>query len=116
MMSAFNQTRNTVIASQVEKADTALLRMKGLLGKKEMQKDYGLWIPSSGSMIHTFFMHFPIDVIFLSKTNQVVKLIPNMVPSRLSPWVCSAKSVLELSAGTIEKNGTQVGDQVVFQS
>ena len=115
MMNAYNQTRNNMIASHVDLAHTSATRMKGLLGKTSMEQNYGLWISPCRS-IHTFFMKFPIDVIFLSSSNQVVKLINNMKPFRLSPIVFSAKSVLELSTGAIEKSGTQIGDQVVFRS
>lgn len=114
-MNAFNQTRTTIIANRVERAHTSLKRMKGLLGKTSMEKDYGLWISPCKS-IHTFFMNFPIDVIFLSPNNQVVNLIHSIKPFRLSKWVGSAKSVLELSSGAIEESGTQIGDQVIFRT
>ena len=115
MMHAFNETRQTVIASSVDQANTALSRMKGLLGKPSMGENNGLLI-TPGKSIHTFFMKFPIDVMFLSPSNQVIKLINAMGPFRLSPLVPSAKSVLELSTGTIEKSGTQIGDQVIFRT
>jgi uncharacterized membrane protein (UPF0127 family) len=114
-MDAFNQTKQTVIAGSVDRAHTALSRMKGLLGKKAMDQNYGLWI-SPGNSIHTFFMQFPIDVVFLSKSNHVVKLVPAVQPYRLSKIVWAARSVLELAVGAIQNSGTQVGDQVVFRS
>ncbi len=114
-MNAFNQNRQTIIANKVERAHTSFKRMKGLLGKTEMEKSYGLWISPCKS-IHTFFMQFPIDVIFLSPDNQVVKLVHSIQPFRLSSWVGSAKSVLELASGAIEESGTQVGDQVIFRA
>jgi uncharacterized membrane protein (UPF0127 family) len=52
-------------------------------------------------MIHTFFMKFPIDAIFLNHKFRVVRIIENMKPWRLSPWVFSADSVLELKGGIL---------------
>jgi len=114
-MNAYNQTRRCVIAANVDKADTALSRMKGLLGRKSIDRDYGLWI-APGNSIHTFFMKFPIDVVFLSKSNQVLKLLQDIKPNRLSSIVWGARSILELSSGAILQSGTQVGDQVEFRS
>lgn len=115
MISAFNETQRSLIATHVEKADTVMSRIKGLLGKKTMPRDYGLWISPCKS-IHTFFMRFPIDVIFLSSDHHVVKIIPSIAPFRMSSLVISAQSVLELAAGSVQNSGTQVGDQVVFRS
>ena len=56
-------------------------------------------------MIHTFFMKFPIDVLFLDKERRVVRAIENIQPFRLSPWVTGARSVLEFAAGTLKSAG-----------
>jgi uncharacterized membrane protein (UPF0127 family) len=73
----------------------------------------GLWIvPCEG--VHTFGMKFTIDVIYLNKKRVVLKLRPNMVKRRIS-FCLSAHSVVELPAGTIEKTGTQVGDQLELE-
>lgn len=113
-MDAFNQSKSVVIASNVERATSTLARMKGLLGKKSMDRGYGLWIVPCKS-IHTFFMKFPIDVLFLSPTNRVVKLMESVQPFRISSWVSSAQSVLELEAHTIQNTNIAVGDQVIFR-
>ncbi len=115
MMSAYNQTQNTVIADHVEPAHTVLRRMKGLLGKKSMPNNFGLWIKPCSS-IHTFFMKFPIDVLFLSSTYHVVGELKAFRPFRLSSWMHSAQSVLELSQGAIDQSKTKIGDQIVFKS
>lgn len=99
-MIAFNVTRGRVVASSVEKADTAAARGKGLLGRETMGAQEGLWIVPC-PMIHTFFMRFPIDVLFLDRENKVVRVIENLKPWRVSPWVFSAHSVLELAGGVL---------------
>lgn len=64
--------------------------------------------------IHTFRMNFPIDVIFIDRKKRVTKIVPNMKRSRMAmSW--RARSVIELAAGTAEKTGTEVGDQLEIQ-
>lgn len=99
-----------MIASRVERADTWRLRSKGLLGRSGMEPDEGLWIIPC-AMIHTFFMKFSIDVLFLDKKLHVRKVIENLGPWRVSPWVFSASSVLELPGGRL-KGSVAVGDEL----
>ncbi len=73
-----------------------------------MRKGEGLWILPCEA-IHTFFMKFDIDVLFLDKKRRVVKAVRRLRPWRLAgSW--RGRSVLELPAGTIEETGTQTGD------
>src|SRR5271168_3196987 len=99
---AFNRTRGVKLADRVGKADDHASRGRGLLGRASMDPDEGLWIVLGGGLsiipcptIHTFFMKFAIDVLFLDKRLKVVRILENMKPWRLSPWVYSAHSVLE---------------------
>ncbi len=107
---AFNATRNASIATKVEKADTSASRNKGLLGRASLAADEGLWIVPC-PMIHTFFMKFPIDVLFLDADLTVRRVIEDLRPWRLSPWVLSARSVLELKGGML-KGSVHVGDRI----
>lgn len=86
-------------------------RGRGLLGTKTLPQGEGLLIAPCNS-IHSFFMQYRFDAIFLDKQGTVVHLIRAMKPSRLSKIVFSAHSVLELPAGTIEATGTQIGDRI----
>lgn len=89
------------IATRVETADDAASRSKGLLGRDYLPDGAGLWIVPC-PMIHTFFMQFSIDVLFLDRALKVVRVIENLKPWRLSPWVFSAHSVLELKGGSLK--------------
>ena len=115
---AFNRTRGLKLASRVGTAEDHESRGRGLLGRASMDPDEGLWIVLGAGLwivpcptIHTFFMKFAIDVVFLDKKLKVVKIMENMKPWRLSPWVYSAHSVLELSGGVL-KGALSVGDQL----
>ena len=107
-----NQTRNRVLADRADIADTSAKRRTGLLKHTGLDAGEGLWIaPCEG--VHTFFMKFPIDVVFLNRKKSVVKVRPNMVRGRIALSL-RAHSVLELPAGTVQKTGTAVGDQLEF--
>ena len=104
-----NLTRNVSLADKAKVADTMATRMVGLLSSRGLGDGEGLWIEPCNS-IHTWFMRFTIDAIFLDREDRVVKLVERMRPWKLT-WIAPrARGVLELPAGTIDKTGTRVGD------
>ena len=107
-MIARNRTKGRPLASRVVRADTAAARSKGLLGRDGMDREEGLWIVPC-PMIHTFFMRFPIDAVFLDRGMRAVRVLEKLKPWRVSPWVLSAHSVLELAGGALG-GAVEVGD------
>ena len=108
-----NHTRNTVLGDAVELADTSETRRVGLLQHERLEPGSGLWIVPCES-VHTFFMKFPIDLVYLDKQRKVRK-VRHAVPAwRLSACL-TAHSILELPAGTAEKSGTLPGDELVME-
>lgn len=104
-----NTTRDTTLSERTRVADTTVSRMVGLLSSKGLAEGEGLWIQPCNS-IHTWFMRFTIDALFLDKENRVVKSVERMKPWRLT-WIARrAIGVLELPEGCIAKTGTMVGD------
>lgn len=100
------------LATHVAVADTLWARLRGLLGRADFPVGNGLLIrPCKG--IHTFFMKFPIDAVFLDRENRIVAIFRALSPNRLTPIYRKASAVLELPAGTIDSN-TDVGDLVDF--
>lgn len=97
-MIVFNKTRNAAVVSRALKADTFGSRLFGLIPCKTLGPEEGLWLHPC-AMIHTCFMSFPIDAVFLDAGLKVVKIVPSLKPWRFSPWVCGARSVLELAPG-----------------
>ena len=110
-MKAYNVRNSKELSNSVAVADSLLKRMKGLLGKKEMLNGEALWIKPCIS-VHTFFMKFPIDVLFLDKRNRVITAIRNIQPNRLSWIYPNAVSVLELPAGILQITDTRIGDEI----
>ena len=110
----FNVTKGVVIAQQAQLAVSLGQRMKGLLGRSELPANQALVLKPCSS-IHTFFMRFPIDVLFLNKNMQIIKSIQNIPPNHLSPVLRASQMVIELPAGKISQSNTQVGDMIEFQ-
>jgi uncharacterized membrane protein (UPF0127 family) len=109
-----NLTRQTVLATRMEIADSGPKRNKGLLGRKLLKPGEGMWIVPCES-VHTFFMQFPIDLIYLDREHRIRKQRSGVPPWRLSACL-SAHSVLELPAGTIQNTNTKLGDKLEFTS
>ena len=111
MRRAVNATRNKTLANSLWVADTFFSSLLGLMGKRQLPAGEGLWICPCQS-VHSMWMRFPIDVIFLNNQKSIIHLIENMKPFRISKYVHTARSVLELPARTIQATQTQVGDQI----
>jgi uncharacterized protein len=107
-----NRARGTVLATHLEVAGSAAERTKGLLGRDGLAPGEGLWIVPCES-VHTFFMRFVIDLVYLDRKNEVKKIRSAVRPWRVSACL-SAHSVVELPAGTIDKTRTEVGDTLGF--
>ena len=105
-----NLTRNTDLGSNVEIAGSHKTRNKGLLGRDGLPAGGGLWIVPCES-VHTFFMRFAIDLIYIDRQHRVRKVRSAVGPWRLSACL-SAHSILELPAGVIVATGTREGDQL----
>ena len=110
----FNLNKGTVIAQQARLASSLGQRMKGLLGQDSLSTNEALVLKPCSS-IHTFFMRFSIDVLFLDKNMQIIRLFRNMPPNRLSPIVWGSKIAIELPAGKTSQTNTQVGDIIEFK-
>ncbi|MEM7035284.1 MAG: DUF192 domain-containing protein [Chloroflexota bacterium] len=113
-MQIFNETRNTCLIDQGRVADTFFSRLQGLLGSPPLQKNEGLILVGEKS-IHTFFMTFPIDVVYVDKNYKVIRTDINMVPYRLGPFLRRSAYVLEVPVGTIADTATNIGDQLTFK-
>ena len=98
----------------MEIATSFAARSKGLLGRRGLPKDGGMLIDPCPS-VHTWFMLFPIDVIFLDNKNRVVGLKRNLKSFRMAGAWRGAKT-LELPVGVIASTRTLLGDFVAFQT
>ncbi len=107
-----NPARHSVLATRLEIAASGPRRSKGLLGRDSLPPGEGLWIVPCES-VHTFFMRFPIDLVYLDREKRVRKVRHKVGAWRMSACF-SAHSVLELPAGTVRGTETQRGDLLEF--
>ena len=108
-----NLTRDTVLGDAVELADTSEKRRVGLLKHKGLGPGEGLWIVPCES-VHTFFMKFPIDLVYVDKKKRVRK-VRSAVPAWRLSLCLSAHSIIELPAGVVEQTGTRPGDELLIE-
>lgn len=100
-----------LLAGRVIRANTAVSRARGLLGREALPPGEGLWLLPC-RQVHTCFMRFAIDVVFLDRAHRVVRICAGLKPWRFSPWVSDAASALELAAGIAADLGP--GDSLGF--
>ncbi len=124
-VAAFNITKNKPVISNIKVARSFFERFRGLMFLKEPQSLVLEFPQSAGTTtpIHTFFVNFPIDVIFLDPNFKVVDLMENIPPANFTKLnTCKfyapqtlAKYVLELPQGTIQNTGVEMSDIVIFK-
>jgi hypothetical protein len=96
-----------------EVAENLWTRSRGLLGRKTLADSHGLWIRPCGS-VHTWFMRFPIDLVYLTAENTVVKTCRCVRPFRFSFGGRKAHSVIELPAGFLDRVPLAVGTHITM--
>lgn len=102
---------NEILISELLVARTMWSRMKGLLGTQSLSEKSALWIHQCNS-IHTFFMSYAIDCVFLDKELKICSLKKDIKPGRLVLPQLRAKSVIEMKSGQIDKLNLQTGEQL----
>ena len=108
-----NMTRQTELGASIDIADTSAKRRTGLLKHGGLAPGEGLWILPCES-VHTFFMKFPIDLVYLDKKRTVRKVRHAVQPWRMSACF-TAHSIIELPAGAARASGTVAGDQLEIE-
>jgi hypothetical protein len=112
-LGALVDEQGRVVCEHCEDAARTVDRMRGLMGRRSLESGHGMLIRRSGS-IHTFFMRFPIDVVFLDKELQVRKIVRELPPNRAAAGR-GARSVLELPAGEAARVGLEVGSRLAWR-
>ena len=106
--------KNNHSIAQVTIAKSLIQRMKGLIGKTELKENQAFFIPYCSS-VHTFFMKFPIDVIFTNKKFIVHKLCKNIPPGKILFTTFNGLHVFEMKAGQILAHQIKKGDKLYVE-
>jgi uncharacterized membrane protein (UPF0127 family) len=110
----YNKTKETFLAFRVKVADSVFGRLKGLLGRRSLQPDSGVWIVPANA-VHTIGMLFTFDLVLVDKNFKVVGLRELVRPFTITRPNFKAESVLELPAHSIFRSRTQIGDQLLIE-
>lgn len=108
-----NLSNDREVARNVDQAYSFFKRFKGLMFTDELHSGNGLHIKPCQS-VHTFFMNYTVDIIYLNDGNVVVALDEELVPGKVGNRYVDARSVVELPAGTIKITEVKVGNQLEF--
>ena len=107
-----NITKNRIVANDAKVANDFFTRLKGLLGTRKLEEGKGLIIQPCSS-IHTVGMKYAIDVLFIDKNDQILKIVMDMPAGKFS--ICrNSNYVVELPAGVIASTGTALGDKLAL--
>jgi uncharacterized protein len=110
----YNKSRETFLAFRVRVADSILSRLIGLLGRRSLAPDSGVWIVPSNA-VHTIGMLFSFDLVLIDKDFKVVGLRELVRPFTVTWPNHRAESVIELPAHSIFRSRTQIGDQLLIE-
>lgn len=110
----YNTTKETFLALRVKVADSVLGRLVGLLGRRSLKPDSGVWIVPSNA-IHSIGMMMTFDAVMVDKDFKVVSVNELVRPFRILWPKRHAESVIELPAHTIFRSRTEVGDQLMIE-
>jgi len=111
---ALRREDGTIVCERCLLAETALTRMRGLLGRRDLPSGEGILLKPASS-VHMAFMRFAIDAVFLDRELRVVKIAPDLKPWRAA-GARGSKSVLEIAAGEAAGRGLTVGDRLAVDS
>lgn len=103
---------NEDLLLDVNKTESALERMRGLLLRPPLKAHQGLLITPCNS-VHTFFMQYPLDLVYIDKTLQIIKIVHDIRPWRMS-MAPAAWGVLELLGGSAQTYKLQPDTQLIW--
>jgi uncharacterized protein len=114
MPALINERTHAPVATDVEVASTRAARRRGLLGRDSLDPSAALMLTPCLA-VHTAFMRFAIDVVFLDRAGIAVKLVNDVQPWRMAA-AARAHSVVELAAGSLRRHAIALGDRLYLQA
>jgi uncharacterized membrane protein (UPF0127 family) len=109
-----NQRTGAPIATTVERAVTRASRRRGLLGREGLAASHALMLEPCGA-VHTAFMRFPIDVVFVDRQGYAVKIVRNLPAWRIAV-APRARAVIEMAAGSVDHVDLSIGDRLFLST
>jgi len=110
-----SKEEKALLFDKVSIAKSFFKKLAGLVFSRPLDFSEGLLIENCNS-IHTFWMRFAIDAVFINRDNTVIYLKENLKPFRLCPIIREAVSVLELKSGAIRQKSLKKNDVLFFSN
>ena len=98
-----------LLSEDIKTADSFLRKLFGLVFSAQLKENDGLLIDNCSS-IHTFWMRYPIDILFLDSDNRVIRFFEDLKPFRVTPFIRGAVKTVELKSGTVKACLINIGD------
>lgn len=114
MFALMNARTNSIVADRVEVAVTRRARRRGLLGRSGLQPSSALVLAPCAA-VHTLFMRFSIDVLFVDREGRVVRVVPRLAPWRAAASL-AAHATIELPEGSLASGDVSIGDQLFLRA
>lgn len=114
-MKLMNLANNEILANDMGRAYSFHKRLLGLMFTHSLEPGSGLHIKPCRS-IHSFFMNYSIDVLYISEQNEIVAIDEHFAPRKIGKVHAQASSVVELPAGTIKKTNTMIGHKLQIKN
>ena len=111
--SLINERTGSILARTVELAVDSASRRRGLVGRDSLADLHALVLAPCNA-VHTCFMQFAIDVLFVRRDGRVVKIVERMGAWRVTASL-RAFATIELPAGTLRRSGSAYGDRIIVQ-
>jgi uncharacterized membrane protein (UPF0127 family) len=98
-----------LLSGNIKKADSFSRKLFGLVFSAPLKEGEGLLIENCSS-VHTFWMRYPIDILFLDSNNKVLRVFEVLKPFRVTPFIRGAAKTVELKSGTVKACTINIGD------
>ena len=98
-----------LLSGNIKTADSFFRKLFGLVFSAPLKEGEGLLIDNCSS-IHTFWMRYPIDVLFLDSNNRVIRFFEDLKPFRVTPFIRGAAKTVELKSGSVKACSIKTGD------
>jgi len=112
----YNVTQKTVLARNPVKAVGFGGRLRGLMFRSSFPAGCDALFLNPCRAVHTYFLRFPIDILLLDDSLQIISTCRALTPGKIGPLVTGVTGVMELPAGVIDSSGTSDGDQLTIIS
>jgi len=112
----YNVTQKSVLARKPVKAAGFRGRLRGLMFRSSFPAGCDALFLYPCRAVHTCFLRFPIDILLLDDSLQVISTCRALEPGKIGPLVSGVTGVMELPAGVIDNSGTTAGDRLTIIS